>query len=326
MKSSLPYFLDFPKDFGRELEESIYKSTNRGVNLQVVGLKGGGKSLMFRAILSRNKEVKYIDCNLLTDKYIEKLGDGGLKGIYLIDSFENIVGINNDLVKKIMSIYDRNRDYVTFVFSLEKETVMKSSCDIYYVKPLNKLEIKWFVGGLAQFNNNIKAETINEIVEVSGGYMAIVKRLYEAVVAGENLDKLIDNPNINAHLKYQLELMLEGLGKDKNNIEVLKKYYLVDKNGKFLSKIVENFELHKNGFRNENLTREEDKAMKLLEKNTNKICLRDDLIGTIWGKNVDLTISDHALDQLIHRLRNKLRNINMNLETVRGRGYILRNF
>lgn len=327
MKSSLPYFLDFPKDFGRELEEAINRATNRGVNLQMVGLKGSGKSLMFRAILSRNKEIKYIDCNLLTDRYIEELGKKGLSGICLIDSFENIVGFDNGVVKKIMSIYDQNRDYVTFVFSVEREMVMKSSCDTYYVKSLSKLEGKWFVEGLRQFNNNnIGAETINKIIEVSGGYMTIIKRLYEAVVGGENLEKLIYNPQLNTHLKYQLELMVEGLGKDKNNIEVLKKYYLVNEKGKFLSKVVENFMSQKSGFRNKNLTREEDKAMKLLENNTNKICLREDLIEAIWGRSADLSISDHALDQLMHRLRNKLKSNGVEIETVRGRGYILNNF
>lgn len=325
MKSGLPYFLDFPKDFGKELEEAINKAAKRGVNLQVVGLKGSGKSLMFRAILSRNKEVKYIDCNLLTDKHIEKLGDGGLEGIYLIDSFENIVGFNNDLVKKIMSIYDRNRDYVTFVFSLEKETVMKSSCEIHYVKPLDKGETKWFVDGLGQFNNGIEDVMVNKIIEISGGYMAIIKRLYEAVAGGENLDKLIDNPHLNLHLKYQLELMMDGLGSTKPTDDVLKKYYLVDENGGFLSKVVENFMLQKNRERNENLTREENRIMKMLEKNKNEICLREDLIEAIWGRNADLTISDHALDQLMHRLRNKISKSGMIIETVRGRGYILRN-
>lgn len=326
MKSSLPYFLDFPKDFGRELEEAINKSGERGVNLQVVGLKGSGKSLMFRAILGRNKDIKYIDCNLLTEKYIDKLWNKGISGICLIDSFENIVGYDNNLVKKIMSIYDQNRDYVTFVFSVEREMVMKSSCDTYYVKPLNKLETKWFVNGLAQFNNGVKDIIINKIIEVSGGCMAIIKRLYEAGAGGEDLEKLIDNPHLNSHLKYQLELMVEGLGKDKNDVEALKKYYLVDEKGKFLSKVVENFMVQKSRGRNENLTREEDKVMKLLEKNKNQICLREDLIGMIWGKNADLTISDHALDQLMHRLRNKLKNNGVEIETVRGRGYILKSF
>lgn len=327
MKSSLPYFLYFPKDFGGELEEVINRATKRGVNLQVVGLKGSGKSLMFRAILSRNKEMKYIDCNLLTDRYFEELEDKGLRGICLIDSFENIVGFNNDLVKKIMSIYDRNRDYVTFVFSMEREITMKSSCDTYYVKPLNRLETKWFVEGLGKFNKNlVDNEILNKLVEVSGGYMAIIKRLYEAVVVGEDLDKLIDNPYLNTHLKYQLELMMEGIDKDKNNVEILKKYYLMDESGKFLSKVVENFMLQKSRGRNENLTREEDKVMKLLETNKHKICLREDLIEAIWGRRAELTISDHALDQLMHRLRNKISKSEVIIETVRGRGYILRNF
>lgn len=325
MKNKLSYFLNFPESFSKDLSEAIEKAIGGGVNLQFVGLEGSGKSISFRSLLAKNNNYVYVNCNLLTEKSLEELVDrlNELKnkrerGVLLVDSFENDIG-------KMMSIYDQYRDWVTFVFSVERELLMRSAYNVFYIKPLSGKNAEWFMESLIESAGvRVDGEKIKRIIEVSGGVMGIMKRILELVVDGRSLEDVVDNPGKHVKLAYQLELMMDGLGKDKNDQDLLKKYYLIGDNGEFVSKVMENYMNYPGGvMKKKYLTVEEDKVMSSLERNKGKIVSREEIIDRIWGSGSDKDISDHALDQLIHRLRNKLKRSGVTIETVRGRGYIL---
>lgn len=324
MKNKLSYFLNFPESFSKDLSEAIEKAINGGVNLQFVGLEGSGKSISFRSLLAKNDNYVYVNCNLLTEKSLEELVDKlnefknkQKRGVLLVDSFENDIG-------KMMSIYDQYRDWVTFVFSVEREVLMRSAYNVFYIKPLSGKNAEWFMESLIESGGvKVDDEKIKRIIEVSGGVMGIMKRILELVIDGRSLEDVVDNPGKHVKLAYQLELMMDGLGKDKNNQDLLKKYHLVDDGGKFVSRILENYVGHlRGGIKKDYLTNEEHKVMLCLEKNRGCVVSRDEVIREIWGENSTRDISDHALDQLIHRLRCKLKKDGLEIETVRGRGYI----
>lgn len=57
-------------------------------------------------------------------------------------------------------------------------------------------------------------------------------------------------------------------------------------------------------------------------KNKGVIIDREDLITQVWGEKA-LDIADHALDQLIHRLKIKVALEGYKIETIKGRGHRL---
>jgi hypothetical protein len=314
MKADLPYFLNFPKGFCSEAKVAVEMAMKKGINLQLVGLPGSGKTLFFRSLAVDSDVFYHIDGNLLTEKgwgdlldRLEKVKGDGNKMVVLVDSFEEIA-------EKILSAYDQYRDYVTFVFSVEKEVQTGSSCDVFYMKPFSEAETGWFAGGFGG-----KGSVGKEILNMAGGYPAIIKRLSALVEGGKNLEEVVDKPWEYADLSYQLEEIFRSVGSQ----EAMKKYGLVDSDGNFVSKVLGNFVKHKGGKGDEELTALESKVFKSLSGRKGEVVERDELIGRVWGNDADSDISDHALDQLIHRLREKLKKDGLEIKTIKGRGYIL---
>lgn len=322
MKTSLPYFLQFPDNFYKTTVEKIINTSIRGENTQLIGLKGSAKSLLFRYLLTSDKlkkefKVFRIDFNLINEKTVKactklllseyskwkKVADKREKKvIILIDSFENVFNLSNSLLSVFNGITDSCRDLITFVFSVERplDINIRYWGEKCFLPPLSKDDFDWFWRGL-QIDDKFK----RRISEVSGNYPAIIKRLVEIVNENgeETLEKTIENPRINPHLNYQLELMKEGLNGRENYFDV------------------PIYNLFINGPQNNELTKLENKAYLYLEKNKGIIIERDDLIKNIWGEFASCDVADHALDQLIHRLQKKLQKKNIKIETIRGRGH-----
>lgn len=325
MEINKSYFLDFPKDFCGEIKEGIEAARRKRINVQLVGLAGSGKSLILRSLLLMDGFYG-VDGNLFTEKKVLDLTDKleefkqkGEIGVVLVDS------VKDELMNTIMSLYGQYRNHVIFVFSTQKEIQIKSRYEVIYIEPWKKSDMEWFLESLVgESGVDINSTVINEIIVNSGGFAGIAKRLFELVVAGETVEKIGEQPWRYTRLAYQLESIVKGVGVVRNDyIELFKKYYLVDKNGNFLSKVLENFVKHLSEAKSY-LTAEEHKLMVFLEKNKGEIVDREKIIVAIWGENANGEIADHALDQLMHRLRNKVKIDGVEIETVRGRGYILR--
>ena len=73
------------------------------------------------------------------------------------------------------------------------------------------------------------------------------------------------------------------------------------------------------------LTRNEIKLLQLFIGKKGKIIPREEGIEYLWGER-SLGVSDHAYDQIVLRLRRKLRSSipRAGIETVRGRGHLLK--
>lgn len=323
MKSPLPYFLDFPKDFQKQIVDKIITIVSKSENVQLVGLKGSGKSLIFRALpsfsyVTSKFDIHNIDLSLIPEKtpraiselLLHKLAEWESKEnsfkrktIILVDSFENIEDMSSSIADIFSGISNRHRDFISFIFSVERP--IKSN-DIYwgkpvYTQPLKKDDFDWFWKGLG--GKEINKE---KIYEVSGGFMAIIKRLLEISNSNQNVDEVIKNPRLNPHLLYQLELMKEGLGGKPNYFDV--PVYTTFINGVSIDK---------------ELTSLENKAFQFLINNKETIIERDTLIKEVWGEHASSDVADHALDQIIHRLKLKIQKDGYKLETLRGRGHRL---
>ena len=76
---------------------------------------------------------------------------------------------------------------------------------------------------------------------------------------------------------------------------------------------------------NNEFSKKENELFNYLEKNKNQICEREDIIEAVWPEEEDLGVSDWAIDKLVARVRNKLKNQENSLEiqTIKTRGYKL---
>ena len=184
--------------------------------------------------------------------------------------------------------------------------------------------------------------------------MRTIKRLVQAFTAGQTLKEVSQNPAANIHLDYHLEQLFEALATEKEtlrnlvldktqsgdekNIKILKNLYIIDSNGKFIHPLFSSFLREKFSSKPDfeetlaekihlktQLTANEYRALTFLFAHDGEICPREKIATAIWGENASLDISNHALDQLIHRLRKKLKSAEpvVTLETIRGRGHRL---
>ncbi len=360
-KTSLPYFREFPKNFRKEDTLVIIKSIESNSHLQFIGSKGCGKSLVFRALLQSGYAKKYqfylIDLNLIPErsslsilnliygamsewKIDGRLNEGEIvvriqnklneieklkkKVVFIFDSFENLADVENKfLFKSLATLVDQNRDMVTCIFSLEKEVdgkILDVFTDKYFIKPLNKADFDWFIQGLQENYSSIiiSSEVKKMIYQASGGYMAVAKRMFEAVISGIDLPELIRNPKLSIHLAYQLDLIIESGGDMLTSIPILDTYKKNKNNPDQVLDEIGDLKIDKR------LTASEHKLLEFLLSKKGKITTRDDSIDAVWGKFATKGVADHALDQLVHRLNSKLKNSSVKLETVRGRGHILK--
>jgi len=323
MYSGIPYFRSFPADFRSAIVAKIIEASIKGKNIQLVGPRGSGKSLLFRYLKSeptilKDFDVYELDLNLIHERAVGAIGKLILenlkdweskknvfkkKTIVLVDSFENVLGMEeSQLVNVFYGLMNRYRDYITFVFSVPRPIESKNVFwgSTVFMTPLNKEEFEWFYKGLGGVAEHKKA-----IYTATNGYMGLIKRLHEIAEDGGDISAAIENPRINPHLLYQLELMKEGLGKNKN-------YYDVPIFNTFINGVKVGGEL----------TALENKAFQYLVKNKGVIMDREDLITQVWGEKA-LDIADHALDQLIHRLKIKVALEGYKIETIKGRGHRL---
>jgi len=73
-------------------------------------------------------------------------------------------------------------------------------------------------------------------------------------------------------------------------------------------------------------TRKELSVLKLFLEKTNKIVSRDEIAQKMWPINTQDDYSDWAIDQLIKRIRNSLKELSLSpkiIEVVRNKGYRL---
>lgn len=319
--------------------------------------------------LEKLQSTEGLDLTQGIQKYFDKVRKDGKKIILILDSLEKLESNNNlDVFNFLHALYKQNIDFLSFVFCFEHKVSWERARDkfgdlgrlmfsrILYLTPLNNKEENWFFDAQAGMipETDISFATKKLILVSSGGYMVTIKRLIEAETSGEDVKTIIENPDRLAGLAYSLDILLDGLGaeietlkkvvngdtneNDLNQIDILRKHYLIDEKNIFLSRVLENYLRKKFGNKsnlyeekvgdldiNARLTASEYKILDFLNKNKGKISSREDIINTTWGEKAEVGISDHALDQIISRLRKKLANSNskIGIETLRGRGHRL---
>jgi len=230
----------------------------------------------------------------------------GLNDPALKPFFENLYSLYRSFEPKISFIF-RVTIPLTEVDQLTNFSQLGRlvSQNVIKLPPFTKEEALWFISEKEAFlPQKISDADKNKIYRLSGGYPRTIKRLIEAPSL-EGFDTA---------LAFHLE-ELSAYRSVLPTIPVLEAY--LARNAKKTDQ-VGNLNLP------QRLTRNEEKVLKVLLAKKGQVIARDEIIEKVWGED-GVNISDHAYDQLVHRLKNKLSGSTPKviLETVRGRGHCL---
>lgn len=230
----------------------------------------------------------------------------------------------------LYTLFRNNEENFSFIFAVDKplnnDHDLKNygllfRCiteNILKVPQLNRSDSLWFIdkkekllGITLQDADKIK------IFDLTGGFPRTLRRVVEALGKGIKLAEIEANPEIESNLRDHLA-ELSGYKSLIGEIPILNTF-ITNKNRVSNSERIEGISLINK------LTRNEEIVLKILIKSRGEIIKRDDAIARVWGEN-DLGISDHAYDQIIHRLKKKLKESIpiVTIETIRGRGHLLK--
>ena len=352
--TAFPPFSEFPPEFRHQAVSQIMSAVKVGKNVQLVGPVGSGKSILLRSLGKAPQILKYnscdyskfkcvyIDLNLIPEKNSKSITaflhpsfhfNPDQHTVIIFDSFMDISSPNlADVHNWLYSQFNMHRGHLSYIFSVElpltdPESIAKFhnldqllSEKIVFLKPMDYEDASWFIDvNLAHLGKTLTFAQKENLIKLSGGFMQTIKRLIET-----EGDYLTD-----VHLSYHLEKLYKNLKPVLNDQLTLKRMGLVDENGQFTNLVFSDFLRRKSIPKptqiSDDLTAAEIKAYNFLQSCGHKLCSREDLIAAIWGSSLHPEASDHALDQLIHHLKIKLRKNSSphSISTVRGRGHRL---
>ncbi|MEK7127231.1 MAG: helix-turn-helix domain-containing protein [Patescibacteria group bacterium] len=282
-------FLDLPNNFRQDVFEKILKAVNRHESVTLVAPPGMGKTLTMQLLVKRLVNCLYIDLNSLWEKNIPT--DKPLT--IILDHAENF---SDQLYFK--SVRESGRDKINFVFAVSGSILPTGPLDpvimenIIYLEPLNTRDARIFLEKCEQlFRGKLTSKQKQEIFILSGGVPRLIKRLVKLFIDG--LDPTTD-------LKFQNDLgeINKFYGRTATTDETVGKIQFKD-----------------------TLSKQEYLLAKLLIENKDKMVTREAMIEAVWQSKM-YDVNEHALDQMLHRLRKKLATATpkCNLISFRGRG------
>jgi hypothetical protein len=331
-----------PTTFRSFTTAEIQTSIRAGKNLQLVGPIGSGKSFYLRFLTLSLPNFQYIDLDLIPEKnsnsiisYLQPFFQfpNSDSKVIAFDSFETLASpALADLHNWLFSQYNLHRYQLSYIFasnlpiiSLKKLETFHHldqliSQKIVYLPPLSYDDAIWFIDDcMARIDKKLTLNQKENYFKLSGGYMQTLKRLVEAEEDFQH----------DIHLNYHLEKLYRNLKPVLSDKTLLTKMGFLDPQGGFSNLILGDFIRRQITPPplplSDLLTSGELKVYRYLMDHPNLLCSREDLIGVVWGSSLHPEASDHALDQLVHRLKNKIskHSPTIKIETIRGRGHRL---
>ena len=285
-----------------EFRKRILSFLARGESVQIAAPHGFGKSRFGRSLGGL-----YLDTNMLQTpaELSTAVKESAERTLIILDYLDHILTAEyTPFFKYLKALRDQHKYQLSYVFltsypiTLETLNILG---DLYEIATehvenlptLTRAEYDNF--GLSGFSPT--SQQALEIEKLSGGIASLVKICMLAMRDGTSLD-----PNQNLKLKGQIEEMVTA---NPHHLAYAK------------STLMQNY-------KTTDLTAAETRLLDLLKTNLGKIVSKDQICDSVYPdvKN-KAGISDHSLDQLIHRLRSKIKNLGSKITTHRGLGYKL---
>ncbi|OGM23762.1 hypothetical protein A2627_05270 [Candidatus Woesebacteria bacterium RIFCSPHIGHO2_01_FULL_39_28] len=282
-----------------EFREKILKFLSLGESVQIVAPPGFGKSRFGRSLSGL-----LLDTNLLQtpDDLMIAVKSSPQQKIIIIDSLDRILNENyKPFFSYLKGLRDAHKYQLAYVFLTDKlinTQYLNILNDLYqlisehveHIPTLKEKEYDTFAFSPTKLQ-------LKEITNLTGGIPALVKICMLAM-----RDKIPLEPEKNIKLKAQLEEMV--------SISFSEPAY---SNSKLVTDYLKNRQTRQ-------LTASEQRMLDLLLNHKNEIVNKEDICKEVYPdvKNYE-GISDHSIDQLVHRLREKVKD-KYEILTIRGRG------
>ncbi len=203
-----------------------------------------------------------------------------------------------------------------------------------------------------KFNIKVNQENCELIFQYCGGYLWLVKEVCKQIKNGSALKQVFQSPNFVEKAKDIWSSFSERSQQNlvnfiqnsevRDNIKIFQDFLLVNAQlGKknlplFLLNIVQSdfspLEIRQDRIIwqgqdvTSNFSNSETRLLIYMLEKLDVLLTKDELAKVYWGENWDESFSSWAFDQLMYRLRKKMKKINLDYKifTKRGKGYVVR--
>lgn len=276
-----------------------------------------------------------------------------LKDAVTLEFFNNLQGLKEATGHKLSFVFTSFRSLFQLSPSVFKKQLLSVFAHPQYIKPAEEKDIKIIFQTFSKkYKLSLDKKISKQIFNLSGGYIQYLQLLliilYEKI-KNQKLPKnhLIEKIIRDERINLQSEELYESLTADEQTVlqnmvhkqqisklDRIKASYLWDSgfirnesyifSPLFLNYLTEKENSKQNGLE---LSKKENDLFEFLQKNKNQICEREKIIENVWPEYSEIGVSDWAIDRLIARLRNKLKQQKSPYQviTVRTRGYKLSN-
>lgn len=279
-----------------------------------------------------------------------------LQKVVTPELFNNLQGIVDGTGQKLSYVFTSYRELNELSPKVFHKASLSTFAHKMYLKPASEQDMESIMDTLLKkYNFELDAETRKQIILNCGGHVQLLQ--LSLIIVNEMLSKsgklpedYIEQIAIEERIALQCDELYGTLtsneqkvllkifhhqelsAEDKEYSAYLQNTGYIKKNGKkevfspFFANYLSNMDkYHKKAKVTLGLTKKEQMLYDSLLNNIDEICERDEIIQSVWPECNEIGVSDWALDRLVSRLRNKMKNNNSEYEiqTVKTRGFKL---
>lgn len=277
-----------------------------------------------------------------------------IKDSITADFFPNLEGLREATNLRLSYVFTAYRTLNELVPNFAKDS-LSLVADIIYLKPAERKDIEIiFDASSKHYRLQLKENLKKTLFDLIDGYIQYL--LLALIILSQTENKINKSADLtdlilsDETIKLQSEELWESLTEtereiinkilsnkklSKNDLETAK--YLLDtgaifienNNYRIFSPLFESFIREKSQTNTETpgnfeFSKKEYALFGFLKENLNNICEREVIIEKVWPKEEELGVSDWAVDRLVARLRNKLKQESeYEIVTVKTRGFKL---
>lgn len=336
--------LELPDNFREDFLKKLFQVIRSAESGMIVGPAGMGKTLTLELLEETAIQKRYLPSIAIKCVHLNLQSVSAdeiattFHGLTIPSTTKLLIVADNAealesersraLIQRLKDVREQFRPQTTILLSAERNVLDSESFsensslrsilmeNLLYISPLNKSESTAFAEAIGrQLDFKISPKLLKLITEASGGAPRIIKRLVKIAQTDEKqVLEVLKNPALDQKLSFDLESLAIFTHSNPSYIfnspllaTLLPTRKSNDKVGPVQFSIA--------------LTKQEHSLAKILIENQGELVSREEMIKAIWPRNLYET-SEHALDQMIHRLKKKIESGSppCTLITYRGRG------
>jgi DNA-binding response OmpR family regulator len=172
--------------------------------------------------------------------------------------------------------------------------------------PFNLDETAHFIHSVT--SNKFKTDQIQQIYSASSGNLRLIKSMVKEIDNGSLFDNLLKNPS--PRISFFFDQIQSETSLKSEELKIQFPQFAAY----FSPKPVSNLDF--------SLTVLEKRLFTLFLKNRGQLLTRQVIVESVWSESKQFDLYDHSIDQLVYRLKNKLKG-KFRIQSLKGRGFVL---